>query len=104
MRMPKKSHLPRWKERHWTDKRGGKHSAYYYELAAAADGRRPLKSLGTDRIAALREYAAFEAKLENEVGLKADDFSVRATYRRYMAWAEVPANSGLSRRTIKDRK
>jgi integrase len=90
--------------RSWEDRRGAVHTAYYYEQPRDVDGKRPLLPLGTDLVKAKIEWAKLDQATHEKAQLTPDDFTVAAIYTRYMAWAEIPANSQLAARTIEDRK
>lgn len=106
MPVPKRTSTPHFRTTRWTDKRGVRHEIYYYEHPRDENGKRRRTPLGTDKdkVAALVEYGKLEKKQPTEVGISPDDFSVAAMYKRYMAWAEIPANSELSARTLRDRR
>lgn len=104
MPVPKRTTLPHFRVQRWTDKRGIPHEYYNYEHPRDENGKRRREPLGADKVKALLRYAELEQKKPAEVGIDPNDFSVAATYNRYMKWAEVKADSGLSDRTIRDRK
>ncbi|KKK50269.1 hypothetical protein LCGC14_3126680, partial [marine sediment metagenome] len=90
---------PRMVKRQWKTRKGVS-VAYYYEHPRDEDGKRVLESLGTDFAKAKQKWGEIE-------GVKVDKYSgdtLGAIYHKYMKWAENKTLSGLSPRTIKDRK
>ena len=92
-------HLPpRMTMRSWVNAQGVVGVCYYYEHPRDADGKRKATSLGVDLIEAKRQWAALEGK-----PTPSSPTTVRGVWELYIAWAAIPAKSGLSPRTINDR-
>lgn len=90
---------PRMTKREWQSKHG-KRVAYYYDHPRDANGKRHAEPLGTDFAKAKQLWGQIE-------GVKVDKYtgnSLGAIYQKYMKWAEKVSISGLSPRTILDRK
>jgi len=90
---------PRMVKRHWQTKKGTQ-VAYYYEHPRDESGKRGLEPLGTDFPKAKLKWGEIE-------GIKVNKYmgnTLGAIYEKYMKWAENKKLSGLSERTIKDRK
>jgi len=90
---------PRMVKRQWKTKKGSRY-AYYYEHPRDAVGKRNLEPLGTDFAQAKLKWGEIEGVKVNKY--MAD--TLGAIYSKYIEWAEDTSKSGLSPRTIKDRK
>lgn len=97
-----KSMPPRMVRRTYTDSRGRKTEYFYYEHGRDATGRRKIEPLGKDLLRAKIKWV----ELEKSVAVKAEvkENTMAALYSRYMDWAENRAQSGLSVRTLQDRR
>lgn len=90
---------PRMIKRQWQSKKGLK-TAYYYEHPRDENGKRVPEPLGTDFAKAKERWGQIEGvKVESYTG-----DTLGAVYQKYMKWAEKVHLSGLSQRTILDRK
>ncbi|WP_289281512.1 MULTISPECIES: tyrosine-type recombinase/integrase [unclassified Methylophaga] len=90
---------PRMVKREWKTRKGVS-VAYYYEHPRDENGKRVPEPLGTDFAKAKQRWGEIE-------GVKIEKYSgdtLGAIYLKYMKWAENRTLSGLSPRTIKDRK
>lgn len=102
MARPKVKHRglpPRMVPRRYVNKQGDEWIGYYYEHRRDVYGKRRLEPLGSDLILAKQAWARIEGQ-----PLKADSSTVEGVYVRYMEWAENRAKSGLSLRTLRDRR
>lgn len=90
---------PRMVKRQWKTRKGTQ-VAYYYEHPRDENGKRSLEPLGTDFPKAKLKWGEIE-------GIKMNKYmgdTLGSIYEKYMKWAENKKLSGLSDRTLKDRK
>lgn len=90
---------PRMVIRMRKNKRGDVKKYYFYEQPRDEKGKRKLVPLGDNLSAAKRKWADIEGAETPATGS-----SLEAIFGKYMRWAEDKKESGLSDRTIRDRK
>lgn len=96
----KNRHLPpRMTLRTYTNSRGEVWTGYYYEHARDAAGKRKVTALGSDLAEAKKKWAELEGK-----PVPADQSLLPGLFESYIKWAENRVESGLSVRTIADRR
>lgn len=96
----KNRHLPpRMTVRTYTNKHGETWIGYYYEHPRDDQGKRKATPLGSDLAEAKKKWAELEGQ-----PVPADLTTVGGVYEKYMAWAENRKESGLTPRTISDRR
>ncbi len=106
MAKPKTQHddLPRrMVPRSYTNKRGVTSTSFYYECPRDENGKRQLIPLGNDLVQAKLKWAELEGLQRQAAPVDRNDMSLRAIHARYLAWARIPAQSGLEVRTLRDR-
>lgn len=96
----KNRHLPpRMTVRTYKNKHGDVWTGYYYEHPRDASGKRKATPLGSDLAEAKRKWAELEGQ-----PAPTDPTTVAGVYEDYIKWAENAKESGLSPRTVKDRR
>lgn len=90
---------PRMTLRTYRNSKGDLWTGYYYEHKRDAAGKRKATPLGSDLAEAKMMWAEIEGR-----PLPKDDDTLASLYSKYMAWAEDRTASGISVRTIADRK
>lgn len=90
---------PRMTLRTYTSAKGDVWTGYYYEHPRDALGKRKATALGSDLAEAKRKWAEIEG-----VPIPGDASLLSAIFRDYMKWADDRVKSGLSVRTLTDRR
>ncbi len=85
--------------RAYKNKKGETWTGYYYEYPRDENGKRKVVSLGNNFAEAQKKWREIEG-----CAIPASQQTLKRVYVEYMAWAENLPESGLSERTLRDRK